>query len=343
MKVVEAKGNAREIGRITGEATRDEIHAMLDLYRPWKDQADWGRRRPDFLQVLQQQLPEVLAEMEGTAEGAGVSLDAILQFNISAYPNDLIVAEGCTNIVFSRGPDGPIWGKNNDGLGGGRSLPVCARVVRRGNQIPVAIFTFCGMIATTDGMNAAGVAVGHSSVGSVFQQSDHFMETRLWAYECLMRSRTTDEFVRHMARLPMRGKGYSHVCVDSAGTLCSIEAPCPVLQVRRPATGVRHVNCVNCYQLPALQNADRRTEKWKCNAIARKEFLERRLGEMKDYSLKDMKAVLRHHGDPSICRHGLHGDDTFTEYSMIGLPETGQVFYLDGNPCEKEYREIQLF
>ena len=52
------------------------------------------------------------------------------------------------------------------------------------------------MVATTDGMNAEGVAVGHSSVGSIFQQSDHHVPIRLWAYECMLKSRSTEEFVR---------------------------------------------------------------------------------------------------------------------------------------------------
>lgn len=339
MKVIESSGSAREIGFVTGEALRDEIHEHLDMRSPWNEDA-WRRRRPAFMETLERHLPEQLEEMEGTAEGAGVSIDSILQLNVPAYANNL-VTEGCTNIVFSDGPDGPLWGKNNDGMNKSKSLPVCCRIVSRDNLIPVVIFTFAGMVSTTDGMNAAGVAVGHSSVGCVFQQSDRFVPVRLWAYECMMRSRTTEEFVQLMAGLPTRGKGYSHVVVDSRGVMCSIEAPCPLLQVRRPEDGVRHMNCTNYYQLPALAEADRRKPDGKCNAIERKEFLEQTCSELEDYSLDDMKKILRHHGDTDICRHGK--GDTFTEYSMIGLPETGQVLYLDGNPCESEFEEIQLY
>ena len=84
-----------------------------------------------------------------------------------------------------------------------------------------------------DGMNAEGLAVGHSSVGSIFQQSAHHVPILLWAYEGMMHSRTTGDFTRHMAKLPTYGKGFSVVCVDRQGRTCSIEPPCPLIQILR--------------------------------------------------------------------------------------------------------------
>ncbi|MCK4590475.1 MAG: hypothetical protein KAT86_01875, partial [Candidatus Latescibacteria bacterium] len=213
MKIVEVSGDPRTIGRCTGEALREEIREHLAF--PYVvDRADWEQRLPVFLSTLRRYLPDVLEEMEGTAQGANIPLDDILRLNLPMYPDELNITEGCTNIVFADGPDGPIWGKNNDGLVGEERRPACARLVRRKYGIPLLIFTFCGMVATTDGMNAEGLAVGHSSVGSVFQQSDDHVPIRLWAYEGMMHSRTTAEFVRHMISLPTRGKGYSILCVD---------------------------------------------------------------------------------------------------------------------------------
>jgi hypothetical protein len=340
MKIVECCGDPRAIGRSTGEALREEIREHLAF--PYiVDRADWERRLPVFLSTLKRHLPDVLEEMEGTAEGANVSPEDILRLNLPLYPDALNITEGCTNIAFAHGPDGPIWGKNNDGLPGQRRRPACARLVRRNDGIPLLIFTLCGMLATTDGLNAEGLAVGHSSVGSIFQQSDDHVPIRLWAYEGMMHSRTTADFVRHMTSLPTRGKGYSILCVDRKGTTCSIEAACPLIQVRRPDAGHRHMNCVNCYQLPALADADRRKEAGKRNAHARWRFLDRRLSEEGDFGLEDMKKLLRHHGDPGICRHG-EQDGACTLCSMIGMPQSGRAFFLDGNPCENEFSEIDV-
>ena len=131
------------------------------------------------------------------------------------------------------------------------------------------------------------------------------------------------------------------LCVDREGSLCSIEAPCPVMQVRRPARGAVHMNCVNCYQIKDLARADRRTPEEKRNAWARAHLLDRHLWQRSAFSLAAMKEVLRHHGDPSICRHG-RLDEAVTTYSMIALPESGRVLFLEGLPCRGEYSEIQL-
>lgn len=88
------------------------------------------------------------------------------------------------------------------------------RIVRRDDGIPLVVFAFCGMVATTDGMNAGGLAMGHSSVASTYQQSDHYVFIRLWAHECMIRARTTAEFLRLFGSRPTRGKGYGILCVD---------------------------------------------------------------------------------------------------------------------------------
>jgi len=282
--------------------------------------------------------------MEATATGADVSFEQIAALNFPLYPNDLVVAEGCTNLAFGSGPDGPLWGKNNDGNDPRSQLPPCCRIVRPASGIPQAVFTFCGMVATTDGMNAEGVAVGHSSVGSVFQQSDRFVPIRLWAYNAMMHARCTVEFLDLMARVPLRGKGYAIVCVDRAGAACSIEAPCPLLQVRLPRESTGHVNCTNYYQLPQLSDADRRTPEGKANAAARRHLLDQLFAGTGDTSIGGMVDILRRHrtaDEPGICRHS--GEDQgVTEYSMIGVPQAGQVLYYHGRPCGGEYSTLSL-
>lgn len=340
MKLVEVSGTPREIGRATGEALREEIRIHLD--KPYSRIAPEALAvfLPPFIETTRRYLPAVLEELDGTAEGAGVSREEIYSLNCEYYNNDLVIEDGCTNIVFAEGPDGPVWGKNNDGMSVEERRPACARLIRRNDALPTVVFTFCGLVATTDGMNAEGLAMGHSSVGSVFQQSHHHPLIRLWAYEGQMRCRTTTEFVEHMNRVPLRGKGYSIVCVDRGGVTCSLEAPCPLLQVRRAEGSVAHMNCVNYYQLPHLAEADRRTPEGKQNAIRRREFLDHRLATGDDFSTGGMKAILRHH-EPGICRHG-DPDLSYTEYSMIGLPASGTVLYYDGNPCEGKYTRIEL-
>ena len=343
MKLVEASGDARTIGQITGEELREEIREYLEMVNPSGRHPQWERTWPAIRGALERHVPLVLEEMEGTAEGADLPLEPILHLNVPMwnFRSDLDLPEGCTNVAFAAGPDGPIWGKNNDGGPPGEQAPPCARLVRRTDAIPQLNFTFCGMVATIDGMNAEGLAVGHSSVGTVFGQSDHHVPIRLWAYEGLMRCRSTAEFVRHMSAVPTRGKGYACVVADASGVICSLESPCPLSQVRMPEAGEDYLNCTNYYQLPALAEADMRDPDGKRNAIARASFLDEWFLGNDRRSLADMKQVLRYHGDPGICRHGAH-DRSHTEYSMIGLCESRKALYLHGYPCEQDYAEVQL-
>ena len=333
MKILECTGSAREIGHATGESLRDEIRHNVEAIPP--PGPNWYGRLGVFVNVMRQYLPHVLEELQATAEGASVPVEHIYRLNFPTYGNELDLGDGCTNIAFADGPDGAIWGKNNDGS---KRLCTCARIVKPDNGIPLVMFTFAGMLIT-DGMNAEGVTVGHSSVGSVFQQSDQHAPIRPWMYNAMLHARTVAEYVERMTAIPLRGKGYSILCVDRAGMMCSIEAPCPLVQVRR-REGARGMNCVNCYQLPALRDADRRSAEGKANALARRRFLKQALEADVTLDLAYMKRLLRHHGDPSICRHG--ESSIYTEYSMIGIPRAGRVLYLDGCPCEGNYKEIMV-
>jgi len=235
MKLIEVSGDGRTIGRQTGEALREEIHYMLEHWRIAERHPEWERTRPTIVATLQRHLPEVLAEMQGTAEGANVPEELILKLNVPMYNfRSTLDLGSCTNVAFADGPDGPIWGKNNDGGPPGDQAPPVARLVRRGDGIPQLNFTFCGMVATLDMMNAEGLAVGHSSVGTVFGQSDYFAPIRLWGYDAMFFCANVAEYVRFMASTPLRGKGYSSVAVDAGGVICSLEQPCPLTQVRMP-------------------------------------------------------------------------------------------------------------
>lgn len=142
-----------------------------------------------------------------------------------------------------------------------------------------------------------------------------------------------------MTSVPMSGKGYSILCIDRDKDMCSLEAAVPLVQIRR-SKNPNGMNCVNYFQLETLKDADKRTEKGKENAISRGKFLDQALKEGK-YDLDKMKALLRHHGDPNICRH--KGKDlSDTVFSFICLPVHNKVLYLEGYTCEEKFESITI-
>jgi hypothetical protein len=347
MDVLECSGSYRDIGRATGEALREKIAHHLSIFpgRTEEQERDWQRRLPAFLHSMEVHMPEVLEEIRGTAEGADRPVEDIYRLNFPLYNNELDMdgGQGCTNVGFIGGPDGAVLGKNNDmadPVGSPKARQYVLRIAKPPSGIPTATITFCGTVATLDGMNAEGVVSGHSSVGSVYQQSDHYAIIRLWGYVGLLRSRSAAEFVRHMTDRPLRGKGYAVLCTDAKGELCSLEAPCPVVQVRRPESA-NGMNAVNYYQLPALTSADRRKPEGRENAEGRSRVLNGVLAEGGAYDVSRMQQTLRLHSTPSICRHG--GENiSHTTFSMIGVPKRGQLLYLESNPCEDEYATYQF-
>jgi len=343
MKIVEAQGSPHDIGASVGEALAEEIRIHIE----WRksagyamDDAWWGNL-PAFLGTLKRYSPRLLEEMESTARGAGVPVEEIYFINDPAIrPGDLDCT--CTNVAFN-GSFGPTLGKNNDGCDPERTRAFFGKLVRPKDGIPLLTFGPCGQIATVDGMNAEGLAAGHSSVGSNFQQSLRHPHIKHWEYVGLLRCRTVKDFLRHMTEMPLRGKGYAMLHIDRQGDMASIEAPCPLLQVRRPRLD-NGMQAVNCYQLPALRNADARSPEGKENALARAEMLDEFFGSAPRLDVETMQTLMRRHEYPGLCRHGKQSDGytAFTELSYIALPAEGKVLYLDGNPCENTYSELSF-
>ena len=339
MKVIECSGNPRDIGQQTGEALREEIRSHLELI-PRRENEDTASQRETALSTLRLEVPGIVEEMAGIAEGAAVSVDEIHRINIPLGPDELRAADDtCSNVAFAGGPDGPILGKNNDGLGIRR--PVYLKKMSPKNGVPIVAFPFAGWVGTASGMNAEGLAIGSSSVGSVLQRSYRHVPLRFWSYLIMQRCRSSDEYVQAMTERPLRGKGFSLLSVDRNGTAASLEAPSPLIQARQ-AKGRPMINCVNCYQIPALANMDLRTEKGKANALARIELFEEECDRGGVFDLDRMKKLLRHHGTPNVCRHGDDEDPAETEYSYVCLPERNEILYLDGNPCRNEYSKVSL-
>jgi isopenicillin-N N-acyltransferase like protein len=183
--IVECRGDGRERGRAHGEALRERIHGLLERW-----DADVGVRlgRPParlvsalvettgFAAAIERHTPDLLEEVRGIAEGAGVGFDRILALNLMdeewwftapAEPRDActLIAVGPSDgrpAVLAQNMDLPelMDGaqailRDDDGAGGGG-----------------AVLTAAGMIGLT-GVSAAGLGVcvntlamlNHSRVG----------------------------------------------------------------------------------------------------------------------------------------------------------------------------------
>jgi len=348
MKIIECRGSNTRIGQTIGEALRQELHEQVTGFLP----ADLGclQKEAALLKAsLEKHAPGVLKQMLATASAGGISELQILALNCPSGSADYGYEQGCSNAVFGDGPDGPIWGKNNEGhyppadkpvVNCQGPRPVCALKLYPDHGIPAICFTFVGWFSGADMINAEGLATGHSSVGSKFQQAPHHVSVLQWLYKGMFEMKSVGDYARHVTSMPLRGKGFSQVVVDAKGNMASGELACPIAQIRWPANGLKAMNCVNHYQLPQLEGRDGRAPEGLANSKGRQAFLDAALLDG-DRSITHMKRILASHGEYSICRHG-GKDQSFTEYSMIGLPRQRKALLAHGNPCATPYVEICL-
>lgn len=107
LNVVECKGTPRQMGRQYGEQAQEEIRDNVAFWGGGRLKANAGFL-DNVLGVLGRFVPDALEEMEGIAEGAGVSLDSVLLMNHVNTFGEELASPGCTSFAISGGPDGPV-------------------------------------------------------------------------------------------------------------------------------------------------------------------------------------------------------------------------------------------
>ncbi|MHC4562837.1 MAG: C45 family autoproteolytic acyltransferase/hydrolase [Planctomycetota bacterium] len=140
-QLIIAEGDAFERGRIVGEACAESIRRMYEL-QDWMNNLDhtgklreWLPRAKAVLPLIEKHAPVSLAEMQGTAEGAGVPFEDVLLLTCAydksfLYWSEKAKAEkspaektpaektpadqgGCTSMAAFT-PEGLICAENND-------------------------------------------------------------------------------------------------------------------------------------------------------------------------------------------------------------------------------------
>lgn len=173
--LVEISGPPRQRGRAYGEQARERVRGSVDLYaaslgRLGFVEADVARFAARFEPRLRDWAPDLVEEMEGIAEGAGLDLSAIMLVNARTEILQLARREkgladdddtdGCTGAVVlpevSR--DGNLLhGQNWDWRAECADTSVVLRIAREDGP-DLLTFTEAGGLARS-GFNAAGIAI----------------------------------------------------------------------------------------------------------------------------------------------------------------------------------------
>ncbi|MBN2290179.1 MAG: hypothetical protein JXQ83_12665, partial [Candidatus Glassbacteria bacterium] len=168
---LELEGTPYEIGLAHGSGLKTQIHQVVGL---WKDR--YGSRtgvdpdsllavlmrKNDYLSSIRKYTPDLLEEVRGLADGAGMDFNTMLAFQ---YLDEVgmncmdVLADKCTGLGLAGTAGRPALVAQNMDLESLRQgYQAVLRIKKTGAGPQVLVFTCAGLIAT-NGVNSRGVGV----------------------------------------------------------------------------------------------------------------------------------------------------------------------------------------
>jgi isopenicillin-N N-acyltransferase like protein len=338
--VVRVAGGPRERGRAVGAALAEPMSHSLSFYRRFLERRGVGPHRlaailGPYETAARRTVPELLEEIEGTAEGADVPLVDLMAANCweeLEWVLDLVpTPDRCTAFAVT-GPEGTILGHNEQWYAGDAGN-VAVTVQRLDGELAFASPTVVTCLPAV-GMNTAGLAQG---VMSLSHRDDGEGVPRVPISRLSLQARDPEDHFRRVT-VPGRSGGYAYVVAQAGGATRILETTSgSVAQLLGEAGHTNH------YLAPPLAEEGFSSS----GSISRLDRLRTLLGERTPQTPEDAMAILRdHHGQPqAICLHPdpAEGDEgTAVLFSMVCHLESRRMWVAVVNPCEAPYEEIDL-
>jgi isopenicillin-N N-acyltransferase-like protein len=346
---VEAKGSYNAIGRQVGEAAREIIGAAISFYEEHfvamsgLSFADAERQAQAYLPYAQRYLPQYVAELEGTAQGANQPFAKLLVPNCAeefTCPTDGQRAAGrlCTAVAVSSGGR-HVVGHNMDWyvVDVDKNVLFDLTFDDGTRALTIAGVPYLPIL----GMSSHGLAyVGNSVYSNDSRLGVPNAFVRRWTLE----SRTLEE-ASERATMASRARGSNHTFGDAGGRLWDIETSAGAHALM---TGDGWLAHTNHYIEPSMQRFEGYDHIESRRRLAVAERLLSQGVERGDDALELVMRVLRDHtGAPdSICGHedasAPIAERVITVASMVCDLDEGRLHACAGPPCENEYRVFTL-
>ena len=163
-RVVTARGSSRELGRAHGEALRPLIHGAIDAWAMPEGEIERFLGATDFLSPMRTHTPELVSELEGIAEGAGLPFATVFAYNLldegwwwARRGRD--IALGCTLLgLIDGGEARPVLAQNMDLGAHNNGFQVVLRLVPDDARPAITVLSMAGFLGLT-GANDEGVGV----------------------------------------------------------------------------------------------------------------------------------------------------------------------------------------
>lgn len=344
---IEVAGLPREMGRQLGEAAREEIRGFCDVALTLVNKTLRVSRKStdeiiaDSLQRAEQYAPDMIEELRGMAEGAGIPVEdaMLLQVRNQLQPE---ADSGCTSLSLAA--DRKVqtsrivaqnWDNDPD------LQPFTVVLTRRPIGKPALMnVTQAGLIAYI-GFNDAGIGVCLNTLPAPSRRFGvpHYFTVR-GIYEADSLDGAVNAVKRAKRAIP------ANIMLTTPQGPADLEVTLEQVHVLQDAAagGVTHAN--HCRH-PELQAMSRQFPEL-IQSHERQRRIDRLLDQRQGRSgVDEVKQLLRDHdGFPhSICRHPNRDPKTGfweTVFSVIIEPEARQMHVSRGTPCEHPYETYKL-
>jgi isopenicillin-N N-acyltransferase-like protein len=343
-QVVTVAGGPRERGRSYGEQARDRIRSTVALYErifeayaslPW---AEVRRRAGAFTDPIEAYDVELLPEIEGIAEGAGLDAEDVLavnlrteiMFGMDARPGR--VPRECTALGVAG--DRPLVAQTWDWKPGARETVVMLVCTPTGRPGFVTLVE-AGLLAKI-GMNDAGLAIATNALQSTLDRGEPGVPFHAILRRVLT-SATFDEAVDAIERGP-RASSANYLVGSADGRVTDLECtPGGPAEVYRPEVPAHANHFLRPRPRPfkdlgAIDGAD---------SVHRQGRALAALDEPADASIRE--ALVSHDGGPdlAVCQHEHPGVDPVMDHAtitaMVAEPAAGLLHVAAGNPCSASF------
>jgi isopenicillin-N N-acyltransferase-like protein len=265
MRVLDAVGSPAEIGYAIGVAAPELVHeAVARICRFDLPAGELGARLGSLERLLARELPHVLEEADGLAEGAGVARQDALALSVCSDLSGRLPA--WCSLVAVEGEEGILVGKNLDTPAEMAPIQVVERMAPDG-ALRFAHVTTAGAMWTDGGVNEAGLALVNASLAPAATNPEGLPDGIL-VRELLARCSDVDEAVALATSRRVRTLGENVLVADAGGRTAVVEMLPAGNAVREgePAAACNHVlseelRAAMSREDPLRENSERRFER----------------------------------------------------------------------------------
>jgi len=343
-------GSAYQIGVQHGAACPEAVRLA---YEAWGLMTDIEESEVEAgIRIVEDRLgrffPETLEEMQGIADGAGLSRRQILSLNcFDAIITSATVRLCCSSIGFADSDVGVLLGKTADwNVAGAENFTAWQRYrPAAGKGYTFVHYGCAGALWTEGGLNDAGLGMvlnGLPAPGSAPDGVPWVPLTRGVLQHC----RNVQEAIDFLGRYDLMCWGFSLTLADAAGDLAFIEVIPGIQAVCRPQEDyLIHTNHCLCPETKGRQLDDEALALYGVpglveNSLARYQTLDK-IVPPAPRTLESMKGLLRDRSVPgAISQSGEHG--MHTVYAMIVAPAQGKMWGAEGYPQDVPFVEYEV-